>query len=305
MLNLNDLRIFANVVEHRSFSAAARALKAPKSTLSKRVAALEAALGARLLHRNARHVTPTPLGNDVLTHARAMTLEAEAAEMAAARLRTEPAGIVRVTCGTITAQYHLATVWPALVGSYPRLEPVVHATDRVVDIVAEGYDIAIRDHLAPLPDSDLVAIRLGVEPDYLVASPDFVRRNGLPESPVELSRQPCIGGSPTGRRERWSLKNGNATRAIEPKVGFCSDDPVAVLNMALAGHGLARLPRIVCQVGLAGGQLVRVLPDWVVEGPTTTLLYPGRRGQLPAVRATIDFVARELGRRLRDTGEDC
>jgi DNA-binding transcriptional LysR family regulator len=296
MLNLNDLRVFAKVVEHGGFSAASRQMGDPKSTLSKRVAALEDSLGGRLLHRNARTIALTPLGEDVLMHARAMLVEADAARAVAERLQAEPAGVVRITCGTITAQYHLAPLWPGVIQRYPRLVPLVHATDRMVDIVAEGFDLALRDHKAPLSDSDLMQLRLGSEPDYLVAAPGFA--TALPEKVQDFEQVPALGNAASGRGEAWHLRRGDDAITVKPQVRFASDDPCSVLSMALAGHGVARLPKVVCAPQLATGALIRVLPDWHAEGPMTTLLYPSRRGQLPAVRAVIERIAAEMGDRL-------
>lgn len=299
MLNLNDLRVFAKVVEHGGFSAASRRMGEPKSTLSKRVAALEESLGARLLHRNAKAIALTPLGENMLTHARAILVEAEAAQTVVEQLRAEPAGVVRITCGVITAQYHLAPLWPRLVARYPRMVPFVHATDRMVDIVAEGFDLAVRDHKGALPDSDLMQLRLGSEPDFLVAAPGFAARQALPETPRDLENVPTLGNGAGGRAETWQLRRGDEGVTVVPRVCFASDDPGSLLAMTLAGHGIARLPKAVCETHLAIGALLRVLPAWHAQGPVTSLIYPTRRGQLPAVRAAIAFIAAELGGKLQ------
>lgn len=160
MLNANDLFLFAQAVESGGFAPAARRLGLPKSTISKRVGELEARLGARLVHRTSRSFVLTDIGRDVYDHARAALIEVEGAEAAVQRRQAEPAGVVRLTASIPTVQFELAPRLPQLAALHPKLHVTVHATDRFVDIAQEGFDIAIRSHFAPLPDSGLVQQRL-------------------------------------------------------------------------------------------------------------------------------------------------
>ncbi|MBJ3783987.1 LysR substrate-binding domain-containing protein [Devosia sediminis] len=294
-INLNDLRLFAKVVEHGGFAAAGRAVGLPKSTLSKRVAVLEERLGARLLQRNARRLATTELGATIAEHAQTMLLSAEVVEAAVAERLAEPNGTVRLTCSTITARYYLAPLWPEFASLYPKVALIVNCSDRMVDLIGKGFDLALRDHVAPLENTDLIAQHLGSEPDYLVASSGWVRANRPIRSPDDIEASDGLYCSSTARAANWPLVNQGGERAvIRLPLRFGSDDPGSVVAMAMAGLGIARLPRCICAPLIGSGDLVRVLPDWTSPGPTTSLLYPHRRGQLPATRATVSFLAERL-----------
>ena len=300
-MNLNDLRFFVSVVDHGGYSAAARALQVPKSTLSKRVAALEDALGGRLLHRSSRRQTLTFLGEMVLPHARAAVAEGDAVLEAAEILQSEPRGVVRLTCSTITAQYYLAPLWPDFAEAHPRVQLSIHASDRMVDLVSEGFDLAVRDHVGDLADSGLIAMRLGSEADLLVASPDWLRHNGRPAVPADLDGAAALTCTGRIRQETWHLTHPSGeSRTVLPKVRFASDDPASVVAMVCRSRGVARLPRCVCGPLLATGAVEAVLPDWSMSGPFCSLVYPQRRGQLPAVRAVIDFLSTRLPPLMRE-----
>jgi DNA-binding transcriptional LysR family regulator len=174
MLNLNDLFLFVQAVEHGGFTATSRHLGTPKTTISKRVAELEKSLGARLIHRTSRSFKLTDAGGAFLQHARAALIEAESAESAVRQRVGRPSGTVRLTAAVPIAQFQLADHLPDLARACPEITLVVHATDRFVDLVQEGFDIAVRSHFAPLPDSTLVQRRLSVEPVLLVAAPVYV-----------------------------------------------------------------------------------------------------------------------------------
>lgn len=299
MFSLDDARLFARVVEHGGFSAAARAGGQPKSTLSKRVAALERQLGARLLHRNTRGFALTEVGAAFHRHVAALLIEAEAAEAEVKGRLAEPSGVVRLTASIITAQHHLAVVLPEIAAALPKVQILLHATDRKVDLVQEGFDLALRDHLDPLPASDLLQRRLGAEPDFLVAAPGYLARAGRPAVPPDLiAHQGLLNGAPA-KPMAWRLRTAaGALCEATPMPRFFADDPVTLVGMALAGFGIACLPRCVAAEPLREGRLERVLPDWVASGATTTLLVPHRRGQLPAVRALMNAFVRTLGPRL-------
>ncbi len=290
MLNLNDLYVFVQVVDHGGFAAAGRALAVPKSTLSKRVAALERELGVRLIDRSSRRFVVTDVGADFHRHASAMLIEAEAAETVVKGRLAEPTGTVRITASVPTTQLLLAELLPGLARAYPKIQIVLHTTDRFVDIVQEGFDIAVRDHFGPLPDSDLVQRRVGFEPNYLVAAPAYLDGVGKPAHPDELADYDGLLTSSTATA--WRLHHENGERAdAHPRVRFVADEASTLLHAAAEGLGITTLPRKLCRTGLADGSLERVLPAWTEGGVTTTLLMPYRRGQLPAVRVVVDFLA--------------
>jgi DNA-binding transcriptional LysR family regulator len=294
LFNLNDLHLFVQAVDSGSFTAAARHLGIPKSTVSKRVAELEARLGVRLIQRTSRSFALTELGREFFQHAQASIIEAEMAEGIVRRHLAEPAGSVRLTASVPTAQFTLTEHLPALAARYPKLRLSVHVTDRFVDIVQEGFDIALRSHRGPLPDSALVQRKLASHPFLILASPDYISKHGQPRRPEELAEHATIMTSLT--ENQWRLYTDHGDEALVSRQSvMAADEPYVLMETAAAGLGITCLPTSVCRKALADGRLVRVLPEWTAGSIETTILMPHRRGQLPAVRAVVDFLAEQLG----------
>ncbi len=293
-MNLNDLGIFVQAVEHGSFAAAGRRLGMPKSTISKRVAELEAALGVRLIHRTSRSFSLTDLGRDFFEHARASIIEAENAETIVRTRLGEPSGTVRLTTSVPTAQFTLAPLLAGLAERYPKLLLSLHVTDRFVDIVQEGFDIAIRSHQQPLPDSALVQRRMAVHDFHLVAAPAYLDLHGRPEKPEDLAGHRAIVANPANAS--WLLQGTDGSRQqarVTPVMA--ADEPFVLLKATSAGIGITVLPTSVCASAISDGTLERVLPAWTAGQITTTILMPHRRGQLPSVRAVVDFLMEQSG----------
>lgn len=289
MLNLNDLVLFAAAVEHGGFAAASRRLGLPKSTISKRVAELEDALSARLIHRTSRSFTLTELGRDFYEHARAALIEAEAAEAIVRRRQAEPSGTVRISASVPAAQLYLAAHLPRLARAYPKLQVQLDVTDRFVDVLQEGVDIAVRSHFAPLPDSGLVQRPVMVEPIILVAAPAYLDLHGTPQSPAEL--QDHLGLLTAAAASTWRLLDAQGERAeVSPQRAMVANESAVLVAAAIAALGIVCLPQRMCRDAIAASQLVRVLPEWNAGTVTTTLVMPHRRGQLPAVRAAVEFL---------------
>lgn len=294
-IRLNDLFFFVQVVDNRGFAAASRALGIPKSTLSKRVAELEKHLGVRLIQRTTRHFGVTEAGEDFHRHAAAALLEAEAAENIVKRRLGEPRGLVRISASMATVQMALADLLPELARLYPKIQIGLVATSRYVDLVHEGIDLAMRAHREPLPDSGYIQHRLGYAPNYLVASPTYLDANGSPDQPEELASHFGIVPESNGALVKWPLRNDNgAVKLVQPVPKLLTDDPFMIVNAALAGMAIANLPYGLARPHIESGRLVRLLPSWEMEGTSTTLLMPHRRGQLPSVRAVVDFLAERM-----------
>jgi DNA-binding transcriptional LysR family regulator len=292
-MNLNDLTLFAQAVDCGGFAPAARRFGVPKSTLSKRVAALEAALGARLIERDSRNFRLTELGSDFYQHARAALIEVECAQELVQQRLAEPSGTVRLTAAVPVVQFQLAQHLPELAVAYPRMLLQVHASDRFVDLVQEGYDIAVRSHFAPLPDSGLVQRVLHAESIVLAASPGYLREHGSPRSPAQLSVHAALLPAPDATA--WTLRNAAADEVtVLPVARMVADESVALLYAASAGLGIAPLPETFCAGHFARGELVRVLPKWTAGQVTTTALVPHRRSLLPSVRAVLEFLAQRM-----------
>lgn len=289
MLNLNDLVFFVAAVEQGGFAAASRRLGLPKSTISKRVAMLEEQLAARLIHRTSRSFTLTELGRDFYEHAHAALIEAEAAEAIVRRRQAEPSGTVRITASVPVAQLYLAEALPQLARLYPKLRLQLDVTDRFVDVQQEGIDIAVRSHFAPLPDSGLVQRQLQVEPIILVASPTYLAQREPLLSPTDLQHH---DGLLTGASaSTWTLFHPSGERVqTRPNPALVANESTVLVNAAIAALGITCLPDRMCHDALSSAKLVHVLPEWNAGTVTTTLVMPHRRGQLPAVRTTVEFL---------------
>jgi DNA-binding transcriptional LysR family regulator len=294
MRDLNDLSYFAAVVANGGFSAASRALAIPKSRLSRRVAALEEQLGVRLVERSTRRFSITEVGQDVYRHARAALSEAEAIEEVASRLKAEPQGLVRVSCPQ-GADRILASALPGLLTRHPRLRIQVIVSNRRVDLIEEGVDIAIRVRERLDTDADLQVRMIGNSGTILVASPSFLEASGRPATPAAVAEMATLAQSERSGLDRWTLLDaaGNeATIAHEPRL---SASTFSILRQAaIDGIGIAFLPEYSCREPIEDGRLERVLPGWAGRGGIIHLVFTSRRGLLPGVRAVIDVLVEVL-----------
>lgn len=293
MLDLNDVYYFVKVVDEKGFAAAARALDTPKSTLSNRVARLEAHLGARLIQRSSRRFTVTDVGREFHRHAAAMLLEADAAESVVQRSLAEPSGTVRFTSSIGMSE--LADLVPRFVARYPGINLVQHATNRFVDLVDEGFDVGLRGHSGPLVDSSLVQRALAKTPWHLFAGPAYCERFGTPRVPADLGALAALTIGVRGGEVVWELHGPNgAVAEVAVASRMSSDDVTTLKAAAVANLGVAALPAYAARREVAQGALLRILPEWVPGDHRITLLTPSRRGQLPSVRAFIEFLVAEL-----------
>ena len=293
-MKLDDLSIFVQVVDHGGFAATERVIGVPKSTLSKRLAELEDDLGVRLIERSSRSFVVTTVGQEVHRHASAMLLEAEAARQVVQGHLAEPTGRVRITASVPTARISLAPILPELASRWPKLTLVLHTSDHFVDMVHDGFDLALRDHFAPLVDSALLQRKLAFDPGILIASPDYSRHRELPESPAALAAHDGLWVAPS--TAPWTLRHERSGDVVEvmPTPRFFADDADVLLHAAAVGLGIACLPSKLCRPYLDAGSVHRVLPEWTSGGVTTSLLMPPRRAQLPSVRVVADFLIERL-----------
>lgn len=297
MLDLNDVYYYAKVVEHQGITAAARALDVPKSSISRRILALEASLGARLIQRTSRRFVVTEIGAEFHRHALAMLVEAEAAQSVVQRRTAEPSGTLRFTCPVAFAQLALAELIPRFMAAYPRVRIVQHATNRYVDPVQEGFDLCLRAHAAPLPDSSLVQRTIAQIPWYLFACPSYVARKGMPSAPDALSEHDGIALGGGQENYTWHLRDvhqSDQTVVVPFMPTLVSDDMATLKAAACAGLGIVALPGYVGSREFEQGRLVRVLPQWIAGLATMSVLMPSRRGLLPSVGAFVEFLAEHV-----------
>lgn len=306
LADLNDLRFFAAVVEHGGFSAAGRALGVPKSRLSKRVALLEERLGVRLLQRTTRRFAITEVGDRFLVHCRAMLEEAQAAQDAVDELRSEPRGIVRVSCPVSIAQTVIAHVLPDFMEKHPKVQVRLLAGNRRVDVISEGVDIAIRVRDKLDADASLVLRSFGQSRVLLAANPRFLDEHGRPQAPAELERLPLLSWYEHEGAQLLGLIGADGTRvSVEMKARLITGEFNVLYEAAKRGLGVAALPEFVCAPAIQRGELEVVLPQWGIPQGIAHFVYASRRGLLPGVRAFVDFLAERLPEAMRLNHEQC
>lgn len=296
MRDLNDMFYFAEVVDRGGFAAAGRSLGVPKSKLSRRLGDLESRLGVRLLQRTTRKLSLTEAGEIYHRHCVAMREAAEAADEALALVRSEPRGTVRITCPVMLAQTTVGHLVPQFIAAHPQVRVELQVTNRVVDVVEEGVDIALRVR-ASLDDSgSLIIKRLGLAKVTLVASPQLLQTVDPPSAPGDLAALPTVAMSAPGGRRLWSLVGPQQqTCEVQVRPVYTADDLQLLKIAALQGTGIAALPDSVCREEIRQGTLVPVLPGWAPPPGIVMAVFPSRRGMVPAVRRLLDFLAEHMG----------
>ena len=292
MQDLNDLYYFVQVVDHGGFAAAGRALGMQKSKLSRRILLLEERLGVRLLNRSSRRFSVTEIGHEYYDRCVAMLVEAEAAEQVIAQVRAEPRGVVRMSCPVALLYFQFGALVARFMIENPAVEVHLESTNRRVDVIAEGIDVAIRVRFPPLEPTDLVMRKLDESTQCLVASPALVGARS------EIARRPAGPAEPRSRSAapRPSMAagaHGRADGAVPHHPRLVTDDMAALRQAAIAGVGIVQLPTIMIWQDIDAGRLVHVLPDWRPRAGIVHTVFPSRRGLLPSVRALLDFLARE------------
>lgn len=295
MHNLNDLAIFAAVVTHGGFSAAARALGQPKSSVSRRVAALESRLGVRLLQRSTRAVRVTEVGADFYQHCENVEKAARAAYEVAQRAAERPSGKIRLSSPAGLAGLFLADVLPDFLLAHPQVQVEIELTNRRVDVIREGFDASLRVR-SHIDDSELVMRSFGISPQVLVASAGFIAAHGPFDTPGSLAGKPGLGSpGKDGEPASWVLCDAQGIRTT---VLYTSCLQVAhgplLLEAALAGVGIAQLPFNLCHRQLQDGRLVMVLPGYTLPDHHLHMVYPSRRGLAPALRALVTHLSTVL-----------
>lgn len=291
MQDLNDMLYFAEVVDAGGFAAAGRSLGIPKSKLSRRVADLEARLGVRLLQRTTRKLSLTQAGELYHRHCVAMREQAEAADEAVARVQSEPRGTVRVTCPVTLAQTTIGPILPRFLAAHPQVRIDMLVTNRVIDLVQESVDVALRVR-SNLDDSGTLVIKnLGQTHGVLVASAQLLQRFGQPQGVQQLVNLPTVAMSAADGRSSWRLRGpGGAEHEMQHHPVYTADDLATLKYAVVQGTGMCVLPDYLCAEELRQGALVQVLPGWEPPVASVLAVFPSRRGMVPAVRRFLDFL---------------
>lgn len=300
-LDLEAIAAFAAVVDHRSFGAAAESLGIARSVMSKRIARLEKGAGVRLLERTTRRVALTEAGAGL--HARcARVLSAVAdAENELAELHGAPRGTLRISAPVGFTATHVVPLLPELLGRHPDLRIDLVVNDRLVNLLEEGFDVALRigERLA---DSSLVARRLGAVAVPTCASPAYLARRGVPRRPRDLLAHECLRFGLLTARAEWRFRrargSARADLGLEVVGKVTVNDVASLLEAAVAGVGIAKLPSFVAGAAMASGALVEVLAEYREPDLGVWAVYPAGRAPQPKVRAFVDFLAEALPRRV-------
>lgn len=304
MHDLNDLYYFVQVVEHRGFAPAGRALDIPKSRLSRRIALLEERLGVCLIQRSTRRFSVTEIGEIYYGHCKAMLVEAEAAQEAIERTRAEPCGVLRLTCPITLLHAGIDAMIADYLVKNPGVSLQLEASDRRVDVVGEGIDIAIRARTPPLEDSELVMRVLARRSWCLVASPQLLAGQPAPLQPADLPGLPSLAMGRPQDRHTWNLDGPDGVEVVIPhEPRLVSADMRALRVAALRGVGIVELPLMVVGEELAAGRLVRLVPGWASHSGIVHAVYASRRGLLPSVRSLLDHLSARFAA-LEAVGDD-
>lgn len=289
MDNTTELAVFVKVVDSGGFSAAARDLSMPKSSVSRYISRLEDRLGVRLLHRTTRSLRPTEVGAAFYERAARIVQEIAEAEAAVTNMQVEPRGTLRITAPLTFGYRFMGEIVSSFLTSWPDVALDIDLSDRVVDIIDEGFDLAIR--VGRLRDSSLIARRLGSAERVLVASPGYLERRGTPVHPEDLKDHDCLLYAYEANAASWRL-SPDVTVAVKGRLTSNNGDILA--DAAVGGLGFAMLPRFIAGRRMHRGELVSVLEEHLAWEAGVYAVYPHSRHLSTKVRAFVDHMVRYL-----------
>ena len=290
--DLNNLYFFAKVVDFGSYTAAAKALGLQTSKLSRRIATLETELGIRLINRTTRRLSLTEAGKTFHRHCVALLDEAQAAKDAMSQILASPQGLVRISCPTGLLQGGVTDIVTRFLAKHQQVRIALDATNRRVDVVEEGLDIAMRVRKPPLEDSDLAMRKFGPDEMILVASPGLIAAYDEPQALEDLAQMPTLSMTGADGRSTWRFVGMDGEPAkLSHSPRLCTDDLSTLRHAALQGIGAVLVPYLLVANDLEGGALIRLLPSLKAHVGVVHAVFPSRRGMVPAVRALLDFLS--------------
>ncbi len=295
MDRLEAIRLYLRVVEAGSFAAAARDAGIGQPAVSKQIAALERRYGAQLLRRTSRSLAVTEVGQAFYEAGVRLLDELEAAEALVRHGQTAPSGLVRVTTAPAFGRLRILPHLPVFFGCYPEIVIELNVSDRTINLVEEGVDLAV--HIGPIADSSMVARRIATSRVVTVATPAYLAQHREPRSPSELEHHACIAFAPRHEPRAWTFRGKFGPVRHSPRGPFRTADAEQIRAAALAGLGLAHAPDWLFEGDIAGGSLQRILVGYEPEPLAISTIHPGGR-RLPAkVKVFIDFLADILSQR--------
>ena len=293
MDRLTALQVFRRVAERGSFAEAARSLGLSPAAISKNIAELEAHVGARLIHRTTRRMALTQEGQLYLEHVtRGLDALAEA-DAALGPLKAAPSGTLKVTAPMTVTLTRLSSAIPAFLERHPGLRLDLHLDDRRVDLVRDGFDLAIRGS-DRLEDSSLVARQLTTMPHVLCGAPQYFARRGQPREPADLEALDCVRFSLSGHADTWEFRQGSRVERVAVDARYSVSSSLAVRDALRAGFGVGLIPRPYVEDDLRSGRLRAVLEDWSTVETTLYAVYPSRHYLAPKLRALLDFLVEQF-----------
>lgn len=296
--DLDDFYCFSLVVEHGGFSAAERATDIPKSKLSRRVYNLEESLGVRLIQRSSRHFAVTDIGMNIFRHAQVMVNAARSAHDLVDHLSEEPRGVIKVSIPVSIAQNEMSKLLPDFMKMYPEIKIQFLVSNRRVEVINEGFDVALRVRANLDDDPNLVIRKFENIEQHLFASQAYLNEYGMLKQPEELAEHRILSMVEEHLDQQLSLHDkDNQQKKVKINPVVMGSDLIMIAKLASQNCGIALLPDTVAEDFIRTGELVRVLPEWKASHGILHAVYPSRRGQLPAVRVFIDYLVEHLTKR--------
>lgn len=294
MDKFQEMRVFSAVVDASSFVAAADSLGMSKAAVSRYVSELEQRLGVRLMHRTTRKLSLTPEGEVFLARCRDILANIESSEAEISTRSVTASGLLKVSLPVSFGIRHLAPLWSEFLADHPQVTLDVQLADRVIDLVDEGFDLAVR--IARLPDSSLISRQLTSTRLVLCAAPSYLKRRGTPAHPSELAQHDVLGYSLMAMGDQWQFTGPEGPVCVKVRPRMWTNNGDSCVAAALQGSGIQLQPTFLIDEELASGQLVEILPQFRSVELGIYAIYPSRKFVLPKVRAMVEFLANKLQR---------
>jgi DNA-binding transcriptional LysR family regulator len=291
-MDLNDIVVFTKVVETRSFTGAAEQLGLPKSTVSRKLAQLEERLGVRLVQRTTRKLALTEIGEAYYERAARIVADLASAEQVVMDMQATPRGRLRVTAPIDLSSLYLGAIIAEFNVEHPEVYVELDGSDRVVDLIEEGFDLGIR--FGPLPESTLIARKLGTFGAVLCAAPSYLAQHAAPTTIEEVEDHDKVLFLPSQRTQGWTLVNGDQTYELGRPARFSSNNIMAVRDVTVAGGGISALSEFMVACDLHEGRLVRLLPGWRGRPTDINAVYPARQNMPPRLSLFLDHLAKSM-----------
>lgn len=287
-----EMRVFTAVVDSASFVAAGEALGMSKAAVSRYVSELEQRLGVRLMHRTTRKLSLTPEGEVFLSRCRDILSSIEASEEEISTRRVTVSGLLKVSVPVSFGIRHLAPLWSEYLDQHPQVTLDVQLADRFIDLVDEGFDLAVR--IGRLPDSSLISRRLASTRLVLCASPSYLKRRGTPQHPSDLAHHDILSYSLLAMGDQWQFTGPEGAVSVKVRPRMWSNNGDTCIAAAVRGAGIQLQPTFLIEQHLANGDLVEILPQFRSIDLDIFAVYPSRKFVLPKVRAMVEFLSIKL-----------